>query len=161
MKKLVLLMVCVFALTTLTGCGKKKSEEAALDNMTNGVVSENIVSLTDAAAGSVATVNSSIPVVIDNAESLPSTTGDMTGAIEAATDKPSPKLIQQALKNAGIYSGKIDGNIGPKTKKAIEEFQSQNGLKPDGKVGPKTWKALSAHLTQTTEVANPTAQTQN
>ncbi|MBF0490585.1 MAG: peptidoglycan-binding protein [Candidatus Omnitrophica bacterium] len=83
------------------------------------------------------------------------------GVVSAAvSDKPTPKQIQQALKNAGFYTGKIDGNIGPKTKKAVEEFQAQNGLKADGKVGAKTWKALSAHLGQSTEVANPTAQAQ-
>ena len=74
--------------------------------------------------------------------------------------KPTPKLIQQALKNAGLYDGKVDGNIGPRTKKAIEAFQSQNGLKADGKVGRKTWKALSVYLNKSTEVTNPSADTQ-
>ena len=158
MKKFVLLMVGVFLITTLIGCSKKKkTDEAALDNMTNGVASENVVSVTDATAGF---VNGSVPVVVDNAEAVPQSTGDMVAGAAAATDKPSPKQIQQALKNAGLYSGKIDGNIGHKTKKAIEEFQAQNGLKADGKVGAKTWKILSTHLGQATEVANPTAQAQ-
>mgnify|MGYP001612795382 CR=1 FL=1 len=56
------------------------------------------------------------------------------------------KDIQTALKNAGLYNGSIDGNIGPKTKKAIEEFQKQNGLKVDGKVVPRTWVELEKHL---------------
>ncbi len=155
MKNFVLFVVGIFVVTSLIGCGKKKSaEEAALENMTNGVASENVVSVTDATAGS------SVPVVVDNAEAVPQTTGDMAVGAEVDTGKPTPKQIQQALKAAGFYSGKIDGNIGPKTKKAVEAFQSQNGLKADGKVGPRTWKALSAHLSQSTEVANPTAQTQ-
>ncbi len=61
---------------------------------------------------------------------------------------PSSKDIQTALKSAGFYDGKVDGNIGPMTKKAIEKFQTANGLKADGKVGPKTWVALSKHLTE-------------
>jgi peptidoglycan hydrolase-like protein with peptidoglycan-binding domain len=55
--------------------------------------------------------------------------------------------IQKALKNAGFYTGSIDGKIGPKTKKAISEFQSAKGLKADGKVGPKTWSELEKYLT--------------
>jgi len=58
------------------------------------------------------------------------------------------KDIQKALKNAGLYNGPIDGKIGPKTKKAIEEFQSSKGLKADGKVGPKTWAEMEKYLVQ-------------
>jgi peptidoglycan hydrolase-like protein with peptidoglycan-binding domain len=60
--------------------------------------------------------------------------------------KQTMRDIQAALKNAGFYEGKIDGIFGPKTKKAIEEFQAKNNLKVDGKVGPKTWSMLSAYL---------------
>ncbi len=60
--------------------------------------------------------------------------------------RPAGTEIQTALKNAGFYNGKIDGDIGPGTKKAIEEFQEANNLKVDGKVGPKTWLVLSEHL---------------
>lgn len=56
--------------------------------------------------------------------------------------------IQKALKNAGFYAGPIDGKIGPKTKKAVREFQSAKGLKADGKVGPKTWVELEKYSTQ-------------
>lgn len=63
---------------------------------------------------------------------------------EETSDKPTNKNIQQALKNAGIYNGPVDGNIGPKSKKAIRDFQTQNGLSPDGKVGARTWKKLSS-----------------
>jgi len=58
------------------------------------------------------------------------------------------KEIQTALKKAGLYTGAIDGKIGPKTKMAIEEFQKAKGLKVDGKVGPKTWAELQKYLTQ-------------
>lgn len=58
------------------------------------------------------------------------------------------KDIQRALANANFYAGAIDGKIGPKTKRAIEAFQSAKGLKVDGKVGPKTWAELEKYLIQ-------------
>lgn len=60
--------------------------------------------------------------------------------------KPTAHEIQQALQNAGFYHGTVDGVIGPKTKKAIREFQEQNNLVMDGKVGPKTWSKLSSYI---------------
>jgi len=60
--------------------------------------------------------------------------------------KPTNKDIQIALKNAGFYKGKIDGDIGLQTQKAIREFQAKNNLIVDGKVGPKTWAVLSKYL---------------
>ena len=60
--------------------------------------------------------------------------------------KPTEKEIQQALKNAGLYDGEVDGKIGPRSKRAIEEFQAQNNLKADGKVGAKTWQKLKGYL---------------
>jgi peptidoglycan hydrolase-like protein with peptidoglycan-binding domain len=103
-------------------------------------------------------------------EMFPGESGEVTGESEVATDigdltpqaeesqavsslstvfvKPSAREIQTALKNAGLYEGEIDGVIGPKTKKAIEDFQMQNNLKVDGKVGPKTWEKLKLFLNQ-------------
>jgi len=60
--------------------------------------------------------------------------------------KPTINEIQAALKSAGYYSGNVDGKAGPKTKKAIEEFQKANSLTADGKVGPRTWALLSKSL---------------
>jgi murein L,D-transpeptidase YcbB/YkuD len=64
----------------------------------------------------------------------------------SAPYKPTNKDVQIALKNAGLYKGKIDGDIGPKTREAISEFQEQNDLTVDGKVGPKTWSVLKKYL---------------
>ncbi len=141
MKNLVLVLVVVFGLTTFIGCNKKKKEEAA---DLNGVATENVVSVTDNSTQN-ADMTNSVPVVVENASAAAST--DVTEPAMASapvdvTGKPTSKQIQQALKNAGLYDGKVDGNVGPKTKKAIEAFQTQNGLKADGKVGRKTWKAF-------------------
>ncbi|MBI3324943.1 MAG: peptidoglycan-binding protein [Candidatus Omnitrophica bacterium] len=62
--------------------------------------------------------------------------------------KPSKKEIQQALKNAGVYQGPVDGKIGPRTRDAIKEFQRIQGLKVDGVVGRQTWEKLSPYLGQ-------------
>ena len=56
------------------------------------------------------------------------------------------KQLQIALKKAGFYRGEIDSKIGPKTKKAIIDFQRSKRLKPDGAVGLKTWEELSKYL---------------
>jgi len=76
------------------------------------------------------------PLSAAKLESLPPGPPYSPGALE----------IQRALENAGFYKSKIDGKIGPITKKAIREFQKANALKVDGKVGPKTWKILSRYL---------------
>ncbi|MFA5059972.1 MAG: peptidoglycan-binding protein [Candidatus Omnitrophota bacterium] len=51
--------------------------------------------------------------------------------------------VQAALKNAGHYSGNIDGKMGPQTKEAVKAFQAANDLNPDGVVGKKTWSLLN------------------
>ena len=53
--------------------------------------------------------------------------------------------VQQFLSNNGFSPGPIDGQAGPKTKTAIKEFQSKNGLFADGIVGNKTKSAMRAY----------------
>jgi peptidoglycan hydrolase-like protein with peptidoglycan-binding domain len=157
MKNLVLVLVVVFGLTSFIGCNKKKKDDADL----NGVSADNVVSVTDNSQN--ADLTNSVPVVVENASAAASTDVAEPAIATATADasgKPTNQMIQQALKNAGLYDGKVDGNIGPKTKKAIEAFQTQNGLKADGKVGRKTWKTLSPFLNKPAEVANPSADSQ-
>ena len=61
-------------------------------------------------------------------------------------DSLNVSLVQQALLNAGMDVGKVDGKFGPKTKKAVEEFQKTLGLKVDGKVGYQTLTRLLQYL---------------
>ena len=84
------------------------------------------------------------------ASPAPQVTGKAVTVMPEKTDRN--RDIQRALKNAHLYAGAIDGKIGPKTKRAIEEFQSANGLKADGKVGPKTWVALEKYLKRLEEI---------
>ena len=70
-------------------------------------------------------------------------------AAEVADDgddvvKTSPALmkkIQQALVDAGLNPGPVDGVSGAKTVAAIESFQKQNGIAP-GKITKRTLRAL-------------------
>jgi peptidoglycan hydrolase-like protein with peptidoglycan-binding domain len=90
---------------------------------------------------------SSISVGQKEAQAETSVSGETTKAAEEVTapDSPTKKDIQASLKSAGFYTGEVDGKMGSKTKKAIEEFQSANALVADGKVGPNTWNKLKQY----------------
>ena len=68
--------------------------------------------------------------------------------IQVPSSPLSTQAIQNALKNAGFYTGAIDGKMGPGTFNSIKSFQQANGLKPDGVVGAKTMALLKAHITK-------------
>lgn len=72
--------------------------------------------------------------------------------------KPTAKQIQQALRNAGLYQGEIDGKLGSQSRSAIREFQRANGLSVDGKVGKQTWGKLSAYASSSGETALSAAE---
>ena len=82
-------------------------------------------------------------------------TEDVSTTVTTVADKADGKVIkvdvsamkvQTALKNAGYYSGKIDGKAGAGTKAAIAAFQKSQNLAADGVVGRKTWDALKEYL---------------
>lgn len=58
----------------------------------------------------------------------------------------TPLQIQQRLAELGIFEGKIDGIMGPKTRAAIRGFQRINKLDDDGVVGPKTYGKLFQYI---------------
>ncbi len=57
----------------------------------------------------------------------------------------SHRNIQKLLKKLGYYKGSVDGVFGPMTKKAVKNFQRDNGLLVDGVVGKNTWAKLKKH----------------
>ncbi len=129
--------VCVIAtFIFIAGCGSKKEDALSLPP-------EQILAGNAILAPQSVTLEAYNIITPGNA-SMDSTSMELSGSV--VSDKPTNKDIQQALQNAGIYKGSIDGNIGPKSKKAIRDFQIQNGLSADGKVGSRTWKKLSVYL---------------
>jgi peptidoglycan hydrolase-like protein with peptidoglycan-binding domain len=149
MKKYSLIMAAMFLSIYIFGCGKKNvpSPEAQepMSMEALSTLSSNATT-TPETKPQVATPPS---VSETKLEPLPS----------AAPSQPTTKEIQTALKNAGFYTGAIDGKMGPKAKKAIADFQKANDLVVDGKVGPKTWKALSKHLNAQAPAVTTTSKT--
>ena len=136
MKKSVFIILTVAVVVYLAGCGKKQK---SLEEMQEPMSMEALSTLnTENKAVGQAQTQETTP-----AQSQATQLGPLP---PAGPYKPTAIEIQTALKNAGYYTGNIDGKVGPKTNMAIEEFQKANGLTPDGKVGLKTWAALKKHL---------------
>jgi hypothetical protein len=56
------------------------------------------------------------------------------------------KSLQEILNQLGYYSGRIDGDFGPKTEKSVMAFQEEFSLYTDGIVGDITWGRLRQAL---------------
>lgn len=54
--------------------------------------------------------------------------------------------VQSVLRRMGLDPGAADGEFGPKTQRAVREFQKMFGLTPDGVIGPLTWRILGRYL---------------
>lgn len=157
----------------VTGCNKKSTDQANLQGTGfETATTEDLAQLPQANSNASANQQAGIEVLpIETspvtqgipAPSLPASTRSAAVQAETAVNTASAEAlnhsqqIQTALKNAGFYSGKIDGKIGPGSKKAIEAFQQSKGLKADGKVGPKTWTALEQYLNGSKESSSASA----
>jgi len=62
--------------------------------------------------------------------------------VVAAKSSTRVRQAQQALKQDGLYRGKVDGKIGPQTKSAVAQFQKQNGLKQTAQLDRPTMSKL-------------------
>lgn len=148
MRRFMVLFVTVVFTICAFGCSKKQSamEEGTEPASLASLPSENVAPAQP--TGVVGPTN-------------PAETGVATGQAAAVTEvktevplppsgpfKPTTQEIQTALKNAAFYTGEVDGKMGPKTKKAIEDFQAAHNLKADGKVGSQTWTVLQGYLNQ-------------
>jgi murein L,D-transpeptidase YcbB/YkuD len=163
MKRMYVLLIALFV---LCGCREAKKETKTslepteISNISEELVTEESttpmnVTPVNKAQGSTAAQNLASQTVVPAKEIA--SAAKVTEKITEKQSGPSGKDIQQALKNAGIYSGKVDGVIGGRTKKAIEDFQMKNKLKADGKVGTKTWSKLSGYLTESGQSASQDA----
>lgn len=73
-------------------------------------------------------------------------------ASEAAASSTIAEIAsyQEALKTLGFYTGDIDGDRGPLTIGAVENFQRKHGLEVDSVVGPATRAILQRELERKT-----------
>lgn len=55
---------------------------------------------------------------------------------------PAVSFLQEQLNQEGAGL-QVDGIFGPRTQRAVTEFQRSHGLDVDGVVGPQTWQALT------------------
>jgi peptidoglycan hydrolase-like protein with peptidoglycan-binding domain len=101
-------------------------------------------------------INQLTLLALNRESQLPKTDAVIQGEQAALPEKREPPAeekktltigqIQAALAKADFYKGKIDGIMGPRTKKAVKAFQESKGLKADGAAGPRTQEALSGYL---------------
>lgn len=67
----------------------------------------------------------------------------LNGPLTQGSTGPDVQTLQAALNNATPPAGLVvDGKFGPKTDKALRDFQRRRAIKPDGIAGPDTAKAL-------------------
>ena len=156
MKKIFSSVLAVALGIVLTGCQKKAPEQALMpptENATDTASDPVVVIGEGQTTGSNQATDTTTTLDV-NQGSMP-TSAEMAGQT-GSFHNVSTKDVQNALKNANLYAGNVDGVLGPKTKKAIKDFQSQNNLTADGKVGPKTWQKLEPFLGQVAQ-AQPAA----
>lgn len=146
--------VLLAAALAISGCTKKTPEQASISGTGFDTLStEDLAQLPQAGTATQQAGVEILPVETSPVtQSLTTAQAALTQTATTAYQTVSETLnheqkIQTALKNAGYYTGNIDGKIGPASKRAIEAFQTSKGLKADGKVGPKTWAALEPYLT--------------
>jgi len=160
MNKIYSMVVVILALSVLAGCEQKKEEQLPLEtiNATFEEVEPSMAMEETLKSSATPAEQSTMSEGMTDTTSAITALDSMSESLDHTIhEKPTDEQIQQALKNTGLYAGEIDGKIGPKSKKAIKDFQEQNGLTADGKVGPKTWERLGVYLNQT-PAAIPTVE---
>ncbi|MDD5096932.1 MAG: peptidoglycan-binding domain-containing protein [Candidatus Omnitrophica bacterium] len=128
-KRVWLLGLVVIFVISLSGCfTARKNKDLEIQGLRNQV----------------SALESQEPAKVEEAGSLDQSA--LSSELPEVKGQPDAKQIQTALKNAGYYSGTVDGKIGKKSRQAIRDFQKANNLSADGKVGEKTWTALKVYL---------------
>jgi peptidoglycan hydrolase-like protein with peptidoglycan-binding domain len=72
---------------------------------------------------------------------------------QGAYNNTCVEYIQKMLNTAGSANLVVDGDFGPKTKKAVKTWQDNKNLAIDGIVGPQTWGSLCSYHTRYPQLA--------
>ena len=64
----------------------------------------------------------------------------------ANLSKDDFRQAQLELRNMGLYNGSLDGVVGPETKRALEQFQKNNGLDRTARLDGQTMVALFGNI---------------
>jgi peptidoglycan hydrolase-like protein with peptidoglycan-binding domain len=94
-----------------------------------------IAALTFSSVGAIAAAN--------NTSADASTSSSRSYTASMPNDNSQVSQIQQALNDKGFNVGPVDGQMGPKTKAALKQFQQAQGLQASGKLDQQTVAALS------------------
>ena len=135
---------------TFTGCAsKKKNRLNALEARVNQMTDE-VTRLDQQLQETRASIQTQENARSEAAATSSSRHGSSSSTYRTPSGFELPSFdIQQALKNAGYYSGNVDGKIGPTTRTAVKSFQRDHGLEPDGVIGRRTWGKLKTYLSAT------------
>ena len=108
-------------------------EAVAVDNVAT-VSTDNNVEVTPLANNNV----TAVPQVFDTLDDFANS--DLGGLMNDKDQIPAIRELQTFLTtDLGLDTGTVDGAYGPKTKQAVEKFQSAiTGITVDGNVGPET-----------------------
>jgi peptidoglycan hydrolase-like protein with peptidoglycan-binding domain len=61
-----------------------------------------------------------------------------------ALRKDDIRWAQVELRHKGLYKGSLDGILGPETRRALGQFQKNNGLGRTASLDAQTWEALTS-----------------
>jgi hypothetical protein len=61
---------------------------------------------------------------------------------EPAATSSLEASVQRALRKRGYYSGPLDGDLGPRSRAAIREYQAEHGLEVNGRVDDPLLRSL-------------------
>lgn len=70
--------------------------------------------------------------------------GTSSAKASGSSGSPVVRKAQSTLKDLGLYTGTLDGQMGPNTSNAISQFQEQAGLSVTGKLDVKTMQELKS-----------------
>jgi murein DD-endopeptidase MepM/ murein hydrolase activator NlpD len=62
-----------------------------------------------------------------------------------AAGNPEVAALQVGLRDRGLYTGTVDGLLGPGTESAVRRFQRRAGLRPNGVPGARTRRAFGRY----------------